>query len=89
MQPIYNELIKMWSDLGYDIPISEGTFWLDNGIIKAFTADGVLHKLYKYKVNDDLTIQITKHKNSKNNKLVFEFWNDTVQKMLNERIRVE
>ena len=55
----------------------------------SFRLDGELHNLYKYKVNDDLTIQITKHKNSKNNKLVFEFWNDTVQKMLNERIRVE
>ena len=80
MQPIYNELIKMWSDLGYDIPISEGTFWLDNGIIKAFTADGVLHKLYKYKVNDDLTIQITKHKDNKDTELIFETWNETLQR---------
>lgn len=35
MQPIYNKLIEMWSNLGYPLPIQEGTYWLDNGIIKA------------------------------------------------------
>ena len=62
MQPIFKEQIQMWSDLGFDITIKEGYCWLDNGIIKAFTPDGQIHKLYKYKVNDDLTINITKHK---------------------------
>ena len=52
----------MWSDLGFSIPITEGFYWLDRGIIKAFSPDGVLHKLYKYKVNDDLTINIARHK---------------------------
>lgn len=56
----------MWSDFGFNIPISEGRFWLDNGIIKGFTHDGELHKLYKYKVYDDLTISITEHKDFKN-----------------------
>ena len=46
----------MWSDFGFNIPISEGRFWLDNGIIKGFTHDGELHKLYKYRVCDDLTV---------------------------------
>lgn len=54
MQPIFKEQIQMWKDKGYDIPIQEGMYWLDNGIIKAFTLDGELHNLYKYKVNDDL-----------------------------------
>lgn len=26
MQPIFNEQIKMWSDLGYPLPIEEGTY---------------------------------------------------------------
>lgn len=52
----------MWSDLGFNIPITEGFYWLDRGIIRAFSSDGILHRLYKYKVNDDLTINITKHK---------------------------
>lgn len=55
----------MWSDLGFDIPISEGRFWLDRGFIKAFTHDGEVHKLYKYKVFDDLTINITKYDENK------------------------
>lgn len=28
MQPIYNDLIKMWTDLGYNLPIKEGFYWL-------------------------------------------------------------
>lgn len=55
----------MWSDFGFNIPISEGRFWLDNGIIKGFTHDGELHKLYKYRVCDDLTVNITEHKDFK------------------------
>ena len=27
MQPIFKEQIKMWSDLGYSLPISEGIYW--------------------------------------------------------------
>ena len=74
----------MWRDLGFDIPIKEGYYWLDNGIIKAFTPDGQLHKLYKYKVNDDLTINITKHKD--NNAMKFhieciESWEETYQRL--------
>ena len=57
MQPIFKEQIQMWKDKGYDIPIQEGMYWLDNGIIKAFTLDGELHNLYKYKVNDDLNVK--------------------------------
>lgn len=67
MLPIFNELIKMWSDLGYDIPIKEGKYWLENNFIQAFTRDGILRKLYKYKVFDDLHIEITPY----NNKIKF------------------
>ena len=53
----------MWSDLGYSLPISEGTYWLDNGIIKAFNKKtGELCNLYKYTVDYDLNILIKKHK---------------------------
>nr|DAU21130.1 MAG TPA: phosphoadenosine-phosphosulfate reductase [Caudoviricetes sp.] len=77
----------MWSDFGFNIPISEGRFWLDNGIIKGFTHDGELHKLYKYKVYDDLTISITEHKDFKNTikssfrEDVFETWEETYQRL--------
>lgn len=55
----------MWVNLGYELPIKEGVYWLDNNFIKAFTPDGTLHKLWKYKVFDDLHIEITKHKDNK------------------------
>lgn len=55
----------MWANLGYELPIKEGVYWLDNNFIKAFTPDGTLHKLWKYKVFDDLHIEITKHKDNK------------------------
>ena len=61
MLPIYNELLKFWKDSGQEVDIQEGYYWLDKGFIKAFDKSGELHKLYKYKVNDDLSILITKH----------------------------
>lgn len=62
MQPIFKEMIQMWNDLGYPLPIEEGEYWLENHFVCGFTADGELHKLYKYKVADDLSIEITPYK---------------------------
>ena len=56
MQPIFKEMIQMWSDLGYPLPIQEGRFWLHNHFICGFKSDGELHKLWKYKVFDEYTI---------------------------------
>ena len=64
----------MWSDLGYDLLIKEGKYWLENNFIQAFTRDGILRKLYKYKVFDDLHIEITPYHN-KINLLCFTFVN--------------
>ena len=63
MLPIYSDLLNMWSDLGYALPIKEGKYWLENNFIQAFTRDGTLRKLYKYKVFDDLHIEITPYSN--------------------------
>lgn len=90
MRPIFTEQIQMWCDLGFDIPIKEGYCWLDNGIIKAFTPDGQLHKLYKYKVYDDLTINIVEHKDLKSTiksrfrEDIFETWGETYQRLKSE-----
>lgn len=82
MQPIFKELISMWSDLGYNIPITEGKFWTDNNIIKAFTRDGKLHNLYRCRVQDDLQITITKHKDNKfSNYDDFETWWETIDRL--------
>lgn len=79
MQPIFTEFINFMKDKGYNVPITEGTYWLDNGFIKAFTSDGVLHKLYKYKVNDDLSISVTKYKEYIN--ADFETWLETAERL--------
>lgn len=81
----------MWADLGYELPIKEGIYWLDNNFIKAFTSDGTLHKLWKYKVFDDLHIEITKYKG---NKMVlceddFEMWEDTVERYSDKLTHLE
>ena len=82
MQPIFNELIKMWSDLGQTVPITEGRFWMDNNIIKAYTHNGKLHNLYRYRVYDDLSVVITKHKDNKfNNYDSFETWKETAERL--------
>lgn len=79
MQPIFNEFIAFMKDKGFDLPITEGTYWLDRGFIKAFTPDGEIHKLWKYKVNDDLTLNITKYKDYIDAK--FETWVETAERM--------
>lgn len=79
MQPIFTEFINFMKDKGYDIPITEGTYWLDNGFIKAYTPDGVLHKLYKYKVFDDLSIKVTKYKEYI--EADFETWTETAERL--------
>lgn len=71
MQPIFKEMIQMWNDLGYPLPIEEGKYWLENHFVCGFTADGELHKLYKYKVADDLSIEITPYKMNKIKLLFF------------------
>lgn len=73
MLPIYNELLTMWRDKGFGLPIEEGRFWLENNFIQGITHDGNLIKLYKYKVFDDLHIEITKYSN-KINLLLFAFY---------------
>lgn len=82
MLPIYNELIGMWKNLGFDIPISEGSYWLDNGFVKAFDKNGTIHKLYKYKVNDDLTIEINKYKEFCS--FDAETWEETYQRLASD-----
>ena len=85
MLPIYNDLLKMWSDLGYDLPIKEGKYWLENNFIQAFTRDGTLRKLWKYKVFDDLHIEITPYHNKiKFCEGDFETWEETYQRLKSE-----
>ena len=85
MLPIYSDLLKMWSDLGYDLPIKEGKYWLENNFIQAFTRDGTLRKLWKYKVFDDLHIEITPYHNKiKFCEGDFETWEETADRLASD-----
>ena len=80
MQPIFNEFIKFLNDkTGKKCSLNAGIYWLDNGFVKAFTKDGELHKLYKYKVFDDLSISFEKHKDYVEES--FETWEETIVRM--------
>ena len=90
MLPIYSDLLKMWSDLGYDLPIKEGKYWLENNFIQAFTRDGTLRKLWKYKVFDDLHIEITPYHNKiKFCEGDFETWEETVERNSERLLELE
>lgn len=73
MQPIFKEQMEMWKAHGYDLGLSEGVYWFDNHFICAFTPDGELHKLFKYKVFDNLTLEIKAYKDKKADKINFLF----------------
>lgn len=51
MQPIYEDLIKMWKENGFDYEIYPATFWLDNSIVKAYDKKGNLREHPKVCVN--------------------------------------
>lgn len=91
MQPIFKEQIQMWADMGYQLPITEGKYWYDNHFICAFKPDGTVVKLYKYKVFDDLSIEITQYKDNKMRFLdtEFEMWDDTVKRLTPELNKYE
>ena len=80
MQPIFKEFIQFLEDkTGRKAGMADATFWLDNGFVKGFTPDGVLHKLYKYKVYDDLSISLEKHKDYI--EAEFETWDQTIKRL--------
>ena len=89
----------MWADLGYELPIQEGVFWLDNGLIKGFKKEenseiSTLISLYKYTVSDDLSIHIKPHKDylklqCKYKNVNFETWQETVHRLNNHISGIE
>lgn len=81
MLPIFSELLKMWADLGCELPIEEGRYWLDNNFILGFTHDGNLVKLYKYKVDDDLNISLKPYDDKmKICNREYETWEQTLER---------
>ena len=83
MLPVFKEFVDFIEyKIQRKVGVADATCWLDNGFIKAFTSDGVLHKLYKYKVNDDLSVSFAKHKDYIDAK--FETWDQTITRLSDE-----
>jgi len=74
MLPIFNEYCKFIYDKT-GLQLTEGYYWMDKSIIKAFDKQGNIHKMYRLNINNDLsaTYKIYKTKD-------FELatWNDMV-----------
>ena len=68
--------------MGVNAPLSEGFYWLDNQIVKAFDKSGNLLQLFKITVNDDLTISCKKHsKYPKSGIPELENWRETANRI--------
>lgn len=82
MQPIYKELIDMWSAKNIDLPLVEGYYWYDKSIIKAFDSQGNIHKLYRISIQDDLSISCKAYeKVPKKRDFTPESWLETAERI--------
>ena len=61
MNPIFKEYTQMLKEKT-GLSLQEGYFWIDNQIVKCFDKEGNIHKLYRIKVEDDLSMSYTKPK---------------------------
>lgn len=55
MLPIYKEYCQFLKDKT-GLELEEGYYWYDKSIIKAFDSEGNTHKIYRLKINDDLSV---------------------------------
>lgn len=69
MNPIFNEYIDFLNNTSKTKigDLKEGYFWLDKSIIKGFDKNGNVHKFYRVKIEDDLSVDVIKPKNGYDN----------------------
>ena len=79
MLPVFNEYIQFLKDVTNNDDelnvLSEGFYWVDNQIIKAFDNKGNLHKLLKINIAKDLNVTIKPYKKKYVGEI--ESWNQT------------
>ena len=61
MLPVFKEYAKYLQDTT-GLILEEGYYWIDNQIIKAFNKNGEVQKLYRVKVEDDLSVRYIQQK---------------------------
>ena len=69
MNPIFKEYAQMLKEKT-GLSIQEGYFWIDNQIVKCFDKEGNINKLYRIKVEDNLSMSYTKPMSDIQNLLV-------------------
>lgn len=80
MNPIFKEYGKFLKE-SCNLELEEGYYWLDKQIIKCFDKEGKIHKLYRLKVNDDLSMEYSTPKSySDIKKENIECWQDTINR---------
>ena len=69
MNPIFKEYIEFLNDTSKTKidDLKEGYFWLNNSVIKGFDKSGNVHKFYRVKIGDDLSVDVVKPKNGYSN----------------------
>lgn len=80
MNPIFKEYCKFLEDK-IGLKLNEGYFWLDNQIIKAFDKQGNIHKLYRLKIENDLSMSYRVPNGYSNIEDVeIESWQETIDR---------
>lgn len=95
MTPIYEKYCKFLKDV-CGLELKEGYYWMDGVIVKGFNEHNILCKLYRIKIQDDLSVTYTKYKNKKNEEdpiivpwsKTLELNNDHLNEIENEAIQL-
>lgn len=93
MNPIFNEYIEFLNNTSKTKikDLKEGYFWLDKSIIKGFDKNGEIHKFYRVKIEDDLSVDIIKSKSGYDNIADVDIasWQDLIELNLNRLQAIE
>jgi len=87
--PIFKEYCTFFEDK-CGLKLKEGYFWYDRSIIKGFDKDGNIHKLYRIKVNDDLSVEYSVPNGySSTSKINLISWKELIELKKNEILKKE
>lgn len=87
MLPIFKEYISFLKNKNSKLDfLKEGIYWYDRGIIKGFDKNGELIKIVRLFIDDDLNLSVKEYKN---NNIILETWNDTIDRNLEHLNEIE
>lgn len=86
MLPVFNEYIQFLKDKGVNLGLQEGSYWVDRMIIKAYDTNGVLHKVARIYIDNDLNITYKTYEQMKSK---VETWQDTMQRSMSKLKQLE